>query len=487
MGKSSTFGHERQGPFNIQDDEDEIDIRALIQQLFAQWLIISIIVALGTIGAIIFAFVQTKIYQIEVVASLPSLEQIEPLNRNGVKSYSPEKTFAQYFQNLVSADLLRKYFVQQSFYKVVTPNKDDHIYAAEEINQIFLGFQKSVQISKVRPDYLELAKNEKTPLNNVSFILQSTFPHESANFLNGYIKYIQTQTLSQLTSEQATLKRIEQEKLREEIRALTEQARIAREARVIRLIEENKMQTAQLEDQIHTLVAQAQFEKKARIAYLEEALNIAQELGVEKPLLLNDYTNKDIARGNIGISTISNEGKDPLYYLMGSKFLSAKIKQLQHRQNDEYSIPKIGELRRELALAKQNREIETLAKRENDEPFIDELPAIQNRLKQLEHTSLKFDGTKLFKLEQAAFAPSNPIKPNKKLIVSGGCLLSIILALLVALVRGVLFPREQEQSTDDGAPIPATVPIDLMKKSQVANSQALSAAAKTQEKDFGQT
>ena len=76
-----------------------------------------------------------------------------------------------------------------------------------------------------------------------------------------------------------------------------------------------------------------------------------------------------------------------------------------------------------------NTEILSLKSRESDDPFISELRDLQERLTLLR--SVKFDKEKLsaIYIDQAAYPLKNPIKPNRRLIVS--------LATVVGLFSGI--------------------------------------------------
>lgn len=428
--------------------DDEIDLKQLIQLLFSQRFLIAAIAAVGTLAAIAVALVLPRVYEVKTIVSLPKAEQIEPLNRNSIQIFTPHEIYSRYFGNLLSIDLVRHYFEEQSFHEVLSPREPGETRSPEDINQIFTGFQESFRIQKIRPDYLELEKTEKTPLDNVAITFETHVPQESVQFINGYVDYVQKQTLLKLFEEQATLKRVQEETLRKQIQALTEHTRASREATIARLTESNNTKVAALEDQISTRVDQARFKKEARIAQLQEALKIAKTLGVEEPRSLDDYSNtapQNAAASQIAIST-NLKGEERPLYLMGSKFLAAEIEQLQNRRNDEYFVPDISDLRRELALAKSNREIEALKNRENDTLFIEQLPEIESKLKALELASLEFDGAKFFNWEQPAFVPMAPFKPKKALIVAIAFALSIMLGVMIALLRGILQSPEAAAS-----------------------------------------
>ena len=76
-----------------------------------------------------------------------------------------------------------------------------------------------------------------------------------------------------------------------------------------------------------------------------------------------------------------------------------------------------------------NAEIEYLNNRKSDDPFISGLRDLQEQLALLR--SIKFDQEKMnaVHIDQAAYRPNSPIKPNKRLIVS--------LATVIGLFSGI--------------------------------------------------
>ena len=58
---------------------------------------------------------------------------------------------------------------------------------------------------------------------------------------------------------------------------------------------------------------------------------------------------------------------------MGTEALEAERKALQSRESDDFTEPRIVEINKELQLLENNRTIETLQARENEDLFLAEL------------------------------------------------------------------------------------------------------------------
>ena len=429
--------------------EDEINLGDIVRFVYKYRLLILCTAIVCASLAAGVALLMGKTFNVEAVVSKPELKDIEALNRNAVESYSLEQAYSAYFERLSKIDTQRAYFEQQALYEHLIDNNEP--YSRQNINQAFARFQDVFRIEKIRPNYLELQRDEKTPLDKVRVSLQSDKPAVAAEFINGFIQYAAQQTLATFATDQAALKRIKEEELTKQIQTLKEQTRSQREAKIAQLEEENNIKILSLQDKITALIEKARFERNARIAKLQEALVIATALGIEEPRSLDDFNSEQKAAGQIAINTNLQGDKRPLY-LMGSKFLAAEIEQLQKRENDEYFTPELGELRKELALAKQDREIQSLKNRKNDELFIEGLPEIQNQLKALALASLNFDNSVLFKIEQPGFVPEKPVGPSKLLIGTIAFVIGLCLGLVIALFKHITDTGQTTADTDQSPP-----------------------------------
>lgn len=420
-----------------QYSDEEIDIRVLMLSLCKQWRLIALIITSITFLAIGVVFFLPKTYEIKSIISRPELEDIKKLERGSVKGYSLEEAYLEYFNKLTQMDVARRYFEETEIYKKLAKKEPGYTYSVSDIDNAYSLFREVFRVEKIRPGYLELNKDEKTPLNKVAITFKTRNPAAGAEFINGFIRYAEQQALEKFYKDQSALKQLKKSELEDKITSLKEKTRSSRYAEIATLEEQNVTKIRALEDEIKARVEEARFKREARIAQLKEALFIAKGLGITEPRSLEDFRPLADVKSQIAINTHLNSDDRPLY-LLGSQFLSAEIEQLMKRVSDEYFVPGLGELKKELALAKSNRSIEALKQREDDRLFIEELPEIQNQLAALALATLDFSGVKLFTLEQKAYIPESSISPNKSLIAGTAFILSSILALGFALVRTFL-------------------------------------------------
>src|SRR5699024_1552538 len=152
-----------------------------------------------------------------------------------------------------------------------------------------------------------------------------------------------------------------------------------------------RIQTLSL--QKNTLIQGAKQARKDTIAQLEEALFIAESVGITEPLVL------------VGREQNAERGvafhEQSMLYLRGSHALEAELSVLKERTNIE--------------------------------PFVDGLREIEAELDYLKQLKPSADGVAAYTLDEAANVPQTPIKPKKLLVL----LVSAMLGGLVG-VGGVL-------------------------------------------------
>ena len=171
-----------------------------------------------------------------------------------------------------------------------------------------------------------------------------------------------------------------------------------------RLVEDSKNSIAnQIRDIEYTIASKRQMAKQRRedqIVRYHEAAIIADSLGIKRRV---DATNIiQNTQMNVDIATATT----PLYYL-GFDALSIEITILKNRKSDDPFISGLRDLQEQLALLR----------------------------------SIKFDQEKMtaVHIDQAAYPPNSPIKPNRRLIVSlatvVGLFSGIFLAFLITFVQ----------------------------------------------------
>ena len=183
------------------------------------------------------------------------------------------------------------------------------------------------------------------------------------------------------------------------------------------------------------------FLSKREITSLDEAISIAKSLGIVKPstflYLANDSrTSSDVIRTEV------NSQQEHLYF-MGTDTLNAERASLMARTNDDFTSSRIVEINTALKILDNNRQIEILNARENDDLFLEELAENRKEIARLNNIEVDMDKLKLVRIDQSAVEPTRAIKPNKKMIVAVGIILGGMLGVFIALIRIVIRKRKE--------------------------------------------
>ena len=153
----------------------------------------------------------------------------------------------------------------------------------------------------------------------------------------------------------------------------------------------------QLETQLASKRNMVKQRRKDKIAELTEALEIAKKLKIKKPA--------DFVRGYSVTTQLdpvsAGAVEKPLYY-RGALALEAEIEILKHR--------------------------------ESDDPFIDGLRDIQERLNALRELKIDPNAIKIVTIDQVALVPEQSVRPRKSLILSVGVFMAFVVGVIVVFV-----------------------------------------------------
>lgn len=157
------------------------------------------------------------------------------------------------------------------------------------------------------------------------------------------------------------------------------------------VVQDAKNQAFLINEQIISKRGMALQRREDRIRSLEENIIIAKNIGIEK----------------------------------------AQINQSDNKLNMEYN-------RGYLAL---EAELEVLKKRESDEPFIEGLRILQERVFFLNNIDINLDKISVVRIDQSAIEPYEAIKPNKKITIFLFLLSGLFLFYFTLLVKKMLLMR----------------------------------------------
>jgi len=146
--------------------------------------------------------------------------------------------------------------------------------------------------------------------------------------------------------------------------------------------------------------------------------------------------------GNTAITVGDKQGSS--LYLYGTKYLSTLIETLTNRKSDEQYFVKVNSLREKIHVIKNDQTLEALKKRQSDDPWIEGLSGKLAEIGAIEALSPDFSGLVAFKMDESAVITNKKAKPNRKLIVAVGFVLSLFIALFVATIVASLKGKNME-------------------------------------------
>jgi chain length determinant protein (polysaccharide antigen chain regulator) len=409
--------------FNTQ----EIDLGELFTVLWRQkYLIAGIAMAVAAMSAV-YAYTATPQYQTKTLLRPPTIKDLDALNQTGVYTLSTEESLRRIGAALNSYEVRKTYFDkhQEQFTGI----------GSGDVTQSFERFNSEA--------FRLLQSNPKDGDNLATFVgLEITYPEtvEGHFILNGIVqeaikserKRIQDDLDGVIDNSLTTLER--------KMATARASYEADKESTIAKLSESDALKRARLQDELRAVRTELRDRRESRITQLNESIQIARELGIVKPTTPTAMGRGDGAsQGNVFRTEVFNE-QFPLHF-MGSEALGAERNALLARKSDDHTSLRISEIKKELQLLDQNREIEQLKSRKNDDLFLATLVDMRAEKTRLEHISRDLNELTLVKVDQQAIKPSKPIKPNKLLILALGIIGGGMLGIFVALIRGVVLSR----------------------------------------------
>ena len=346
--------------------DDEIDLFELFASLFQQWRWWVGITVLGFVLSIVVAFSVPKQYEVNAQLVLPEQVQTIVLTNKGYIKQGRKELFQQYYETIVSFDNFSYYVKQGDWLSKVYP---DGVGQGRD-RELLTELKQALQIEVVKPKPIK-GKESAAP-EVVTLTLLGKDEAVTADFINGYIDYSGKALIELIAQAGKQQKDLEVEKINIDMRLLRQD-----------------------------------FQKKltARLKALNEALILAEKVGIKKPNDMKRETNQ--ATKGIVINA-ANSSSD--LFLKGSEYLKQTI--------------------------------DTLQSRESQDPYIKELFPLFARLERMDTMSFDFAGVKPYKLDKKAVADGKAEKPKRALIVAVGSVLSLFVGVLVALIAGAIKRRK---------------------------------------------
>ncbi|XXF10701.1 chain-length determining protein [Pseudomonas sp. D2-3] len=417
---------------NIRQQNDEIDLGELIRALWARKRLIVGVTAVVTVIAVAYALLATKYYKTQSVVRPIAMNVLDELNASGVYTLTPDEALQRVGSGISS------YEYRLAFYR-----KHQDLFGPDAISDDQTLEQGLNQINDsfdiLRPD----PKKSDGGFPYLGLVYTYPWGVKGADVVNGLIEYVIEQERIAIAKDVEVIIQNRLTKLEQGMAAERAAYQAGKQAKIAELEEADDLKKAQLNDELAALRKQLRTRRDDRIAQLNEAILIAKSLGIEKPSTPSALgeTAQAPTSGNV-IRTEVNNQQIPLYF-MGSEALEAERSALQKRRSDDFTEPRIAEIQTKLWLLEQNREIQLLKEREEEDLFIGDYAKWNKEATALKALNLDLSNLQLVNIDQQAVYPRTAIKPKKALVFALGVVSGLFLGVFVAIASIVLRGKKE--------------------------------------------
>ncbi|MCE4052903.1 Wzz/FepE/Etk N-terminal domain-containing protein [Pseudomonas sp. Au-Pse12] len=408
----------------------EIDLYALIRSVWKQKLLIIQMAGSLALCAGVYAFLATPEYLVTSVLRPVSIKHLDSLNRSGIYSISPESAL------LKVAGALESYEVRQAFYRENSALFKDLGTAGNSFEQNFEDFNRDFLRVKVDDGSKAISMPP-----SVSLELNYSGALKGAEVLNGFVDFAVRAERQRIADEFDVVLKNRISEIDRSLDAARAAYDIEKRARIARLQEGDNIRRAQLQDELSALRQQLKTARKFRIAQLDESIKIARSLGIIKPTAPSALGDTAYKNPTNVIRTEVNYQQIPLYF-MGAESLEAERTALLQRKSDEFTEARVAQIFHELQVLQDNREIEMLKKRSNEDLFLANVEGQRSERLRLSELNVDRQALQLVDIDRYAVQPASPIRPKKSLLIVLGAVLGSILGIAVALLRYFIRSRK---------------------------------------------
>lgn len=405
---------------------DEIDLLTLIENIWKQKTLISLITLLFLLVGIIVAYTTPPAYKASI--------SLRPIDQGSLKPLSSLTLYSEIAEEPLLRELLFT-LETTSFREQFISTSDITLY-----KELYADSNRESKIRSFADHYKFITTDTKHSLFPYRIEFTAPSGESATNELNRLIDTAAASLHKNLQSRYALAANNEIVQIGQKINLLEEELAAERNDEIIRLQESHDLEIQKLNDQLIAYKQAYKTNLSDRIHSLGEAYSIAAELDLKDPISLNQIANKTTGR----IEVISANQSDPLY-LRGTRLLGKELEQLKARPDNYFPDPKVRDLETKIALMKNNRQIEMLAARESDSPFSSEIQTLKARLLTIQKESFP-EALSLNFSPAGAVAEEAPLKPKKTLIIALSLVLGLMVSLITVLVRTAILNRQETSS-----------------------------------------
>ncbi|BCR24070.1 hypothetical protein KAM429_18450 [Aquipseudomonas alcaligenes] len=383
-----------------------------------------------------YAFLATPVYEVQSLLRPALVKDLDELNSTGVYTLTPAKALKKVGASLDS------YETRLGFFQANKNLFDGLAKPDRSLEQAFEEFSREEFV---------LLKPDPKKLDNLSDYvgIQISYPEDldGVAITNGLVAYAINAERERIAADFQVVIANRLNTVERQIKAARANYEANKASSIAKLKEADSLKRAELQDELKALRQQLRTKRMNRIAQLDESIAIAKSLGISKPTTpaaMGDEGRAAQGQGSV-IRTEVNNQQIPLYF-MGTETLQAERDALKARSSDDFTEPRIAEIAKELKLLEQNRKIEVLKNRKDEDLFLKQLAQLREEEARLKGLDLDLSALTLVRVDQPAAKPLKPKEPKKVLIIAIGFMLGGMLGVFVALIRSMLAKRSTKEA-----------------------------------------
>ncbi len=308
---------------------DEIDLLDLISKFWKEKTLIFSIIGLCLIASIAYALTSPKVFEAKAQLQKPSNSDLAPINNN-FYSITPDEAFGKLLARLESDAHKQKLLKDNKELIQSTLNIDN------DLDGIVLLSNHAIR-SISYPDPKDTAS---TP-NIYEISLSGSNENDTlSKLLDKDIELASTQVFNDIKSDFERLQKFEEQEIQTKIELLSNALKQRRENTITQLREAQELELKKLQDELSARMEFTLAIREDRIIELEQAINIANKLGISSP---SEWSFASTPTDETG----ETSQQAPLY-LRGSKLLIAELESLKSTPKNAIFDTKIRELQSQI-------------------------------------------------------------------------------------------------------------------------------------------
>ncbi|OAI83825.1 MULTISPECIES: LPS O-antigen chain length determinant protein WzzB [Pseudomonas] len=338
----------------------EIDVIELLERLWHRKSLILGTALVVVLCAAAYAFLAPQVYQAKIFVRAPTQNDIANLNygrddSQGLRRLTVQGVYDIYLRNLLSESLRREFFRE-----VYLPTLGQSAIGVGP-EELYNRYTRILQVAVV---------GKEAPVR-YAITADLPDPQRAADWVVLYAN------MAGKNAKQEVLKDARSEVI---------------------------VKAANLKQQIVAAREEAERRREDRIVQLQEALAVAQSIGLEKPPIISGTLSSEVSAGMDGSLT----------YMRGARALEAEIDNLQ--------------------------------KRASDDPFISSLRAQQTSLAFYRTLEIAPETVSVYRLDGEVELPDEPIRPKRLLVMISGAVFGLLLGCILASVSHLVGVRASKRS-----------------------------------------